>query len=118
VRAQNGLAALRLDGRLVNVARQRANDMAAKNYFSHTAPNGATAFTLLTSAGYTYAIAGENIARNNYADAQSAGVAMNGFIGSPGHFQNIVDGKFSLVGIGAAVGAGGMKYYAVVFAGQ
>jgi len=92
--------------------------MASKNYFSHTAPNGATAFTLLTSAGYAYAIAGENIARNNYADAQSPGVAMNGFIGSPSHFHNIIDGQFNLVGIGAAIGAGGMKYYAVVFAGQ
>ena len=31
---------------------------------------------------------------------------------------NILDGRYSSVGIGSAIGADGMKYFAVIFAGQ
>ncbi|MPZ50014.1 MAG: hypothetical protein GEU75_12090 [Dehalococcoidia bacterium] len=117
-RSQAGLGGLTLNATLVNVARQRAQDMAANNYFSHTSPSGSTAFTLLGATGYAYSIAGENIARNNYANAQSVGVAMTGFMNSAGHRNNILDGRFGAVGIGAAAGSDGMKYFAVIFAGQ
>jgi uncharacterized protein YkwD len=117
-RAKTGLAPLRVDGTLVTVARQRAMDMANKSYFSHTSPTGETAFTLLNRSGYSYSTAGENIARNNYPDAQAAGVAMNGFMNSPSHRVNIMDGRFRLVGISSVTGRDGMKYFAVVFSGQ
>lgn len=117
-RAKDGLGGLQLDPALTSIARQRARDMATKSYFAHTSPSGETAFTLLAAAGYAYGIAGENIARNNYPDAQSAGVAMTGFMNSPGHRGNIMDGRFKSVGIGAVAAADGMKYYAVVFAGN
>ena len=117
-RARAGLSGLQLDGALVRIARQRAQDMASSNYFSHTSPGGQTAFTLLGAAGYAYSVAGENIARNNYPNAQSVGVAMTGFMNSPGHRANILDGRFNNVGIGAAIGADGMKYFAVIFAGR
>ena len=117
LRAGAGLAGLQLDGALVGMARSRAQDMAANNYFSHTSPSGVTVFSLMDGSGYVYAIAGENIARNNHADADSVQVAMNGFMNSPGHRANILDSRYTKVGIGMAVGANGMKYFAVVFAG-
>jgi uncharacterized protein YkwD len=117
-RARGGLAPLRSDAALVQVARNRAVDMASKNYFAHTSPSGETAFTLLARTGYGYRLAGENIARNNYPDPQSAGVAMSGFMNSPTHRANMLDAGYRTVGIGAVAGAGGMKYIAVVFAGQ
>jgi uncharacterized protein YkwD len=43
-------------------------------------------------------------------------VAMAGFMNSAGHRANIQEGRFRLVGIGAATAADGMKYFAVVFA--
>jgi uncharacterized protein YkwD len=119
-RQQAGLVALQVDGTLTAVARQRAADMAANNYFSHYAPgapNKAAVFTLLAAYGYRSSVSGENIARNNYSDAQSADVAMSAFMNSPGHRDNIMDGRYRYVGIGSALGANGMKYYAVVFAG-
>jgi uncharacterized protein YkwD len=116
-RAANGLEGLTVDPTLTAIARQRAQDMASKNYFSHTSPTGETAFTLMNGAGYVYTIAGENIARNNYPDSESVGVAMNGFMNSPGHRANILDGRYTKVGIGVAIDASGMKYFAVVFAG-
>ncbi len=114
-RAAAGLGALALDPTLEAIARQRAQDMAANGYFSHTSPSGATAFTLMAQYGYRYGVAGENIARNNYPDSQSADTAMSGFMASPSHRENILDGQFRYVGVGVAFGADGMKYFAVEF---
>jgi uncharacterized protein YkwD len=115
-RANNGVAPLALDAELVQIARQRSQTMADTNCFSHTAC-GPTAFDLLGQIGYFYQIAGENIARNNYPDSQTVQVAMNGFMNSPGHRANILEERYTKVGIGVAFGADGMKYFTVVFAG-
>jgi uncharacterized protein YkwD len=115
-RNAQSLGSLQLDPRLVAIARMRAQDMVARNYFAHTAPTGETAFGLLSQAGYIYTIAGENIARNNYPDAETAAIAMDGFLNSPSHKENVMDGRFKNVGIGVATAPDGMKYFAVVFA--
>jgi uncharacterized protein YkwD len=115
-RASNGTGSLALDAQLVAVARQRSQTMAETNCFSHTAC-GPTAFDLLGNIGYFYQIAGENIARNNYSDAQTVEVAMDGFMNSAGHRANILDSRYTKVGIGVAFGANGMKYFTVIFAG-
>jgi uncharacterized protein YkwD len=115
-RANNGVAALTLDASLVNIARQRSQTMANTNCFSHTAC-GPTAFELLGNIGYFYQIAGENIARNNYPDSDSVQVAMTGFMNSTGHRANILESRYTKVGVGMAFGADGMKYFTVVFAG-
>ncbi len=116
-RATANVAPLELDPKLVTIARARAEDMANRNYFSHTSPGGDTAFSLLGQASYTYTVAAENIARNNYPDAQCVGVAMDGFLNSASHKENIVDPRFKTVGIGVAQGADGMKYFAIIFVG-
>jgi uncharacterized protein YkwD len=92
--------------------------MASKGYFAHTSPTGQTAFTLLAAAGYGYKIAGENIARNNYPDSQAVSAAMTGFMNSPTHKENIMDARFTNIGVGVVLGSDGMKYYAVEFAGK
>ena len=115
-RAGAGIGPLSVDSTLTAVAQVRASDMASQNYFSHTSPLGQTAFSLLDQYGAGYGLAAENIARNNYPDSQSAGVAMSSFMDSPGHRYNIVDAALTRVGIAVAY-SGGMKYYAVVFAG-
>jgi uncharacterized protein YkwD len=114
-RSGAGLAALTVDARLMQVARQRAQDMAAKNYFAHTSPTGETAFTILGQSGYAYQLAGENIARNNFPDSESVQVSMNGFMNSAGHRANILEPVFRRVGVGVAFSGDGMKYFAVVF---
>jgi hypothetical protein len=96
-RAAGGLGSLVVDAQLTAIARQRAQDMASKNYFAHTSPTGETAFTLMNAMRYVYAIAGENIARNNYPDAESVGTAMSGFMNSPSHRANIMDGRYTKV---------------------
>lgn len=115
-RSNNGVGSLSIDAELVAIARQRSQTMADTNCFSHTAC-GPTAFALMGNIGYFYTIAGENIARNNYSDADTVQVAMTGFMNSAGHRANILDSRYSKVGVGVAFGAGGMKYFTVVFAG-
>jgi uncharacterized protein YkwD len=117
-RGRAGLGGLRIDPTLMAIARQRAQDMAAKNYFAHTSPSGETAFSLMGAYGYGYSIAGENIAKNNYPDSESPGVAMSGFMNSPTHRANVLDARYAYVGVGLAYGPDGMKYFAVVFAGR
>jgi uncharacterized protein YkwD len=116
-RTNAGLPPLQIDPQLVAVARHRAQDMASKGYFAHQSPTGETAFTLLDAAGYTYYMAGENIARNNYPLSEAAAVALSGFMNSAPHRANILHSAYSVVGIGYAVTGDGLHYIAVVFAG-
>ncbi|HEY7268723.1 MAG TPA: CAP domain-containing protein [Dehalococcoidia bacterium] len=117
-RVKAGLAGLTLDPTLEAIAQRRAQDMASKNYFAHVSPTGETAFTIMDSYGYKYTIAGENIARNNYPDADAASTAMTGFMNSPSHRENVLDPRYNRVGVAVVFGPDNMKYFAVIFAGH
>lgn len=116
-RVRAGLSALRIDAGLEAVARQRAQDMASRNYFSHVSPTGETAFSLIDAAGIKAPYAAENIGYNNYGDASSASAVLAAFMSSSTHRSNILSGVYSRVGLAVASAANGNKYYAVVFAG-
>jgi uncharacterized protein YkwD len=124
-RTQNGLAPLASHGCVVYVAKIRSDDMAANCYFSHTSPNGSTAFSLMDQYGVPYGWAGENLAKNNYPDSESVNVAINALMNSPGHRANILSPNYTHIGVAVSVtGNGacaqdgpGMKYYTMVFIG-
>jgi hypothetical protein len=52
---------LAMNPALLAIAEGHSEDMYNQNYFSHTDPNGTTAFQRMTNAGYNYISAGENI---------------------------------------------------------
>jgi uncharacterized protein YkwD len=116
-RANAGLPALAVDADLVTIARIRSSDMAARNYFSHTSPEGQTAFTLLDQWGITYSWAGENLARNNYPLDQTVAVAVHDLMASPPHRANMLNPNYTRVGVGYAEDGSGMRYYTIVFVG-
>jgi uncharacterized protein YkwD len=116
-RAAAGMPALAAHGCLTYVAQIRSNDMASRNYFSHTSPEGVTAFSLLDSYGVPYGWAGENLARNNYPDNEAVGVAIRDLMASPGHRANILSSNFTHLGVALAVDGAGMKYFTMVFVG-
>jgi hypothetical protein len=97
-RGQNGRAALSLNNQLNQAAQVKANDMATRNYWSHTTPDGKQPWQFISSAGYTYVTAGENLAYG--FDSSSAAVA--GWMNSPEHRANILDTSFQDVGFGFA----------------
>ncbi len=117
-RASVGLPPLRDNQSLVAIARIRARDMAANNYFAHTSPvTGDTAFSLMDKYGIPYGWAGENLAKNNYPIDQFVAVADNALWNSPPHHENIVGPHYTDMGVGFAQDASGMKYLAIIFTG-
>ena len=77
-----------------------ANDMAARNYFSHTSKDGRSMEDRIVLAGYTFKgfknfAIGENIAEGQMSIAE----VMQGWIKSPGHCKNLMNPQFKEVGV-------------------
>ncbi len=106
--AKPPVAALTLDTKLRCAARFHSNDMATKNFFSHTGSNGSTFTTRINNAGYTWTSAGENIA----AGQTTASAVVTSWMNSTGHCNNIMNGAFKHLGVGYAYSAGATyKHY-------
>ena len=103
-RVNNGRAPLQSHGTLVSLARWRSSDMLAKNYFSHTiAGCGCLVYPYYDSSGLSYDWAGENIGWNSGLDDAYSPVRVHEkFMASPGHRVNVLDGRFTHGGVGAA----------------
>ncbi|AFM39693.1 uncharacterized protein with SCP/PR1 domains [Desulfosporosinus acidiphilus SJ4] len=99
-RAAAGVAPLKVDFRLVSVGQAKANDMKANNYFAHTSPTYGSPWAMMQDVGLTVGWAGENIAGND-----SVSGAMAALMQSPAHKANILDPRFTHVGIGIAYGS-------------
>lgn len=63
-RVSKNLESLLINSQLEASAGSKAHDMAAKNYFDYQSPSGQLPWDFLTSSGYQYINAGENIAIN------------------------------------------------------
>ncbi len=109
-----GAGPLLRDPALDAVAKRRAEDLLALNYFGHYGPGGESAFTELRSRGIRYHIAGENLARNNHSDAETAVVAFESLMASPGHRANILEPRYHRAGV-AAVPHGDLWLYVTIF---
>jgi uncharacterized protein YkwD len=98
-----GLVPVRVDSRLMAIARARSNDMVARNYFDHTQPDGRNVFNILTAQGIAWYTAGEIIAYNGYALDVTADGANYQWMHSAGHKAIIVSTSMNYVGVGLAV---------------
>lgn len=99
-RAASGIPTLSVDAHLSEAAQMKADDMAAKGYFSHVDPEGRQPWYWLQKAGYEYAYAGENLAVN-FTDSEDVQEA---WMNSPTHHANIVKPQYTRIGIGVAQG--------------
>lgn len=117
-RAAAGLQPVQLESTVVSLAHSRSADMAARNYFSHTTPEGVNFLRLLVDRGVSYKYGGEILARNNFPDDQAAQVAMTSYLNSPPHRAVILDGRYNRVGVGYAKSSDGMHYFTVIFIQQ
>jgi uncharacterized protein YkwD len=102
-RMVRGLVPVRVDTRLMAIARGRSADMVAKDYFSHTQPDGRNVFDILTSSHITWYSAGEIIAWNNYPTDLTATTANRQWMDSASHKAIIISTNFNYVGVGLAV---------------
>lgn len=94
-REQAGCDDLRVDSRLTNAAQAHSTDMAQRNYFDHTTPEGVTFAQRIRAAGYPQPSA-ENIAKGQ----RSADEVMRAWMNSSGHRANILNCDYTAIGVG------------------
>ncbi len=114
-RAKEGLAPLGTYDSLTRAAQIRAPEIVT--LFSHDRPDGTSCFTAMDQTGakkgaYTW---GENIAAGNATAAATVEQWMN----SPGHRANILNAKFTHIGVGYQHSAGSTygHYWVQMFTG-
>jgi uncharacterized protein YkwD len=122
-RTAAGLVPVRIDDRLMAIARARSVDMATKHYFSHSQPDGRNVFNILSAKGIKWYGAGEIIAYNNYTPPPeyatlefSALLANNSWMNSPGHKAIVMSSTMNYIGVGLAIdGSNGRKMWTAVY---
>ena len=110
----SAVGALSWDARLAEAARAHSTDMAVNNFFSHTGSNGSTLGGRVTGAGYTWTVVAENLA----AGPGDLSAALNGWMNSPGHCQNLMLATVTQVGLACVrrQGSGQTPYWTMVLA--
>lgn len=108
-RVKAGLKELTLDKNIESAALIRAKE--TEQSFSHTRPNGSNFSTVLTQQGISFRGAGENIAWGQ----SSPEAVMKAWMNSEGHRANILNAKFTKIGVGYYQNASGRKYWTQLF---
>ncbi|MGW7269269.1 sigma-70 family RNA polymerase sigma factor [Streptomyces sp. NPDC054864] len=102
-RAKSGCGPLTLNSKLGDAAQGHSDDMAERDFFDHTNPDGEDPGDRVTAAGYKWSTYGENIA----AGQRTPSAVMDSWMNSSGHRANILNCSFKEIGIGYRQGSGG-----------
>ncbi|MFK0257794.1 sigma-70 family RNA polymerase sigma factor [Streptomyces sp. NPDC090445] len=102
-RAKTGCGPLKDDSQLRTAAQRHSDDMAGRDFFAHTSPDGSDPGDRTTAAGYRWSTYGENIAKGQ----QTPESVMDSWMNSPGHRANILNCSFKDIGVGIHRGSGG-----------
>ena len=111
-RAKYGMDPVKWDSSLAAVAENHCADMIARDFFDHNNPDGETPFDRLDKANISYWMAGENIA----AGQSTPEAAMNDWMNSQGHRQNILNASYKSLGVAVLDGGTYGTYWVQVFA--
>jgi uncharacterized protein YkwD len=99
-RAQNGFLPLTYNEKLTQAAKAKGEHMLANQYWAHVAPDGTEPWKFFLDAGYQYKYAGENLAR----DFSSAASAVDAWMASPSHKDNLLSPKYTDIGVAVVEG--------------
>lgn len=99
-RIEAGLAPLQYSASLSQAALAKATDMINDDYWAHVAPDGTQPWKFFLDVGYRYRFAGENLARD-FPDATSA---VEAWMASQSHRENILSPKYEEIGVGVVEG--------------
>ncbi|MEU8382578.1 CAP domain-containing protein [Streptosporangium sp. NPDC048865] len=106
-RQKNGCGPLVSDPQLRSAAQGHSDDMAAKNYFSHTSQDGRDMTARIKASGFSPMRAwAENIAMGQRTPAEVVTAWMN----SSGHRANIVNCAYTHLGVGVANSSRGIYW--------
>lgn len=99
-RTRKGVPELARNAQLTEAAQAKAEDMARNRYYAHVSPKGKAPPDFIHEAGYRFRVAGENLV----IDRKTAGEAVDAWMESPGHRENILRTEFTETGVGVADG--------------
>jgi len=108
-REKAGLAPLTLVSETNGAAAIRAEEICS--VFAHERPDGSKYRTVLDQCGITYSFCGENVAYG-YRTPEAV---MDGWMNSEGHKANILNERFTKIGVGHYVGPNGYHYWSQLF---
>ncbi len=95
-RTEQGVSILTYNAKLAQAAEYKANDILAKQYFEHNSPEGKKPSDIISATGYEYIVVGENLALGNFLNDSELVIA---WMNSPGHRANILDKKYTQIGV-------------------
>ncbi len=103
LRAGIGAGPLKLCAPIAKAAQKYATLMADTGHYDHRGPDGRSPWDRMDAAGYEWRAAAENIARGQ-VDVTDV---MQAWIGSSGHYKNLVNKSFDHVGFGGSASSDG-----------
>jgi uncharacterized protein YkwD len=95
----NAAAPVRLDDRLTRAAQVHSQDMARRGVLEHVGGDGSQVAQRVERTGYDWRSVGENVA----AGQERAEEVVAGWLRSPGHCVNIMDPRFTDMGLAYVV---------------
>lgn len=99
-RHEQNLGGLTVNPVLEEAARLKAKDMVDRGYFAHVSPDGKDSWYWFKQVGYVFSDAGENLA----VDFSDSTEVENAWMNSPSHRANILNGRYTEVGIAVVDG--------------
>lgn len=99
-REEAGLSPLQYNAQLEQAAKAKGENMLKLDYWAHNAPDGTEPWQFFVDAGYNYRYAGENLARD-FSNPESA---VEAWMASPSHRDNMLSDKYKDIGIAVVEG--------------
>ncbi|MCR4590713.1 MAG: CAP domain-containing protein [Lachnospiraceae bacterium] len=102
LRASQGLKALAIDSSLISIANIRSKEASSK--WSHTRPNGEQGVKMIPGNKWK----GENLSyvRETEDVEEASKIMFDNLVASPAHYDNMVFGEYTRIGISSYVGNG------------
>jgi uncharacterized protein YkwD len=118
-RRGNGLDALKPNVRLIVIAQNHARNMARQDKFGDSDKNGhvldgKSMEYRIKTGGYEFARTAENVGYENVRSDPAAAM-MEDWKTSPGHRRNMLLPDVTEIGVGAALGKSGRRYFVQLF---
>lgn len=113
-RSEAGVSSLRLDEKLIELAKLKARDMADKDYFSYNSRTYGTLADMFEEAGLEYRYVNQKIARTSVP--VSVDLVHRTLMRYDSHREDLLDSRYEAVGV-AVAGNGEYKYIVEIFAG-
>jgi hypothetical protein len=99
-RSEAGLSPVTFNQKLADAAKEKGEHMLANDYWAHNAPDGTEPWYFFIKHGYKYRYAGENLAR----DFSNPQAAVDAWMASPSHRENMLSPKYTEIGIAVVEG--------------